>query len=186
MKTTDYTPRHRWDDRLGLPHGTTERIVHGSPSWLQAQVGSLTTTAYWEDIAEQLHLSVDDIQSLADDFYSGDELDLDLIHYIRQQRLAGYKVALLSNDVRELKDKLSQLGIIDLFDPLIISAEIGVMKPAPSAYLAVVEKLNIPANQGVFIDDRLENVEGAHAVGLHAIHYTSDIDLVAALEPLLS
>jgi len=185
MKTTDYTPRHRWDDRLGLPHGTVERVVHGSPSWLQAQAGSLSTAAYWDDIAKQLHLSADDIQSLADDFYSGDELDSQLIAYIRQQRSAGYKVALLSNDVPELTNKLSKLGISDLFDALVISAQIGVMKPAPDAYLAVLERLNIPAEQGIFIDDRLENVEGAQAIGLIGIHYKAEMNLATALERFL-
>lgn len=47
MRTIDYTPRHKWDDRLGLPHGSVEKVVHGSESWRQAQVGQMELQGYW-------------------------------------------------------------------------------------------------------------------------------------------
>ena len=66
MKTSDYQPRHRWDERLGLPHGSVERVVHGSESWRAAQKGQLSMEAYWQDVAQQLHLTSDDVRQLAE------------------------------------------------------------------------------------------------------------------------
>lgn len=179
MKTLDYAPRFAWDDRLGLSHGSVERIVHNGDSWVKAQTGLITPQAYWADVAKQLKL--DDVSQLAADFYSGDVLDTTLIRLIHDLRAAGRDVALLSNDSLELKDKLRRLEIDALFDPLIISAEIGVMKPHPAAYQAVLDQLKRSAEEAVFIDDRLVNVQGAEAVGIRGIHYTPNMNLASIL-----
>lgn len=179
MKTVDYSPRFAWDDRLGLPRGSVERIVHNGESWVEAQTGTLSPAAYWADVAQQLKL--EDTTQLSQDFYSGDSLDADLISLIHDLRGAGRAVALLSNDSLELVDKLRRLEIDTLFDPLVISAQIGVMKPHPAAYQAVLDQLKRPPEKTIFVDDRLENVEGAAALGIQAVHYKPGMDLAAIL-----
>jgi putative hydrolase of the HAD superfamily len=117
------------------------------------------------------------------DFYSGDELDEDIITLIEARRAAGQKIALLSNDSPALIAKLDRLGIAPLFDPMVVSANIGVMKPNPAAYMAVLERLGNAAADTVFIDDMPANIEGARAVGMIGLHYTSGLDLTKELEP---
>ena len=185
MKTVDYQPRHAWDDRLGLPHGSVERAVHNATSWVQAQCGLISILEYWQDVAAQLRLSPEDRQQLAIDFYRGDQLDLALIDTIGQLRDDGHAVALLSNEGADLATKLQKLGIADLFDPTVISANIGVMKPAPEAYQAVLDRLQRQADEVIFIDDRPENIAGARALGIHGVHYTAGMDLAAALAKIL-
>lgn len=185
MKTVDYTPRYHWDDQLGLAHGSVERVVHGSPTWLQAQTGQIPVTEYWQDVAQQLKLSDVDIKQLAHDFYSGDQLDQDHIQFIKEMKAQGHQVALLSNDSTDLNAKLDHLNLHDLFDPLVISAYIGVMKPNAAAYHAVLKLLKRPAEETIFIDDRIENVEAAKKIGIHGVHYQPNINLVATLTPLL-
>ncbi|MFW5691216.1 MAG: HAD family hydrolase [Chloroflexota bacterium] len=171
MKTVDYAPRHTWDDRLGLPRGSVERAVHNTKSWVEAQHGRLDINTYWADVAARLQLDAGQVVALAEDFYSGDQLDADLIALIRRVRGQGVPVALLSNDSVDLRPRLERLGIDSLFDPLVISAEIGVMKPERAAYTTVLDQLALPPEVTVFIDDRAENVEGARAAGMQAIHY---------------
>ena len=185
LKTVDYAPRHAWDARLGLPPGSVERAAHNRAGWVAAQAGRLSIAEYWRDVAEQMGLPPEDTQQLAVDFYSGDRLDLELIDYIRMLRQNGHQVALLSNETVELRGKLGQLGILNLFDPVVISAEIGVMKPAAAAYQSVLESLGRPPQETAFVDDRLENVQGARALGIHAIRYIAGMDLPAALASLL-
>lgn len=186
MKTVDYMPRHAWDDRLALPHGSVEKAIHNETSWRDAQTGVITLETYWQDVANQLELSDDDVKSLAEDFYSGDQLDLLLIDFIRQQRDAGVSVALLSNDAEGLlRPKLKKLNIATLFDPIVISSEIGVMKPEPDAYKAVLSQLGRPPVETIFIDDRPENVEAANALGIHGVHYVAGMDLPTVLQSIL-
>lgn len=186
MKTVDYAPRHRWDAKLGLSPGHIEGIVHGSASWRKAQTGSISLDTYRADIADQLNISMDDIQKLLADFYSGDELDMTLVGYVRQLHADGYPVALLSNDSIELTDKLQRLNIAQLFDPLVISAQIGVMKPDRRAYETVLELAQCPPQSAIFIDDMPQNVAGAEAVGIHGILYRDGMDMAAALQPFLT
>jgi len=185
MKTRDYGPRHAWDDRLGLAHGSVEQAVHNNKSWLKAQTGEIAIADYWADVSVILGINPDDVRDLAHDFYNGDELDEDNISLIEKLRADGFQVALLSNDSLELKPKLQALEIDSLFDPLVISAQIGVMKPDARAYQAVLNRLDRPAGETIFIDDRLENVIGAKSVGIKAVHYTDGMDLDAALADLL-
>jgi putative hydrolase of the HAD superfamily len=77
------------------------------------------------------------------------------------------------------------LGIADLFDPLIISAQIGVMKPDSRAYEAALDRLKRPAEAVIFIDDMPANIDGARRLGIPSIHYTTTTGLQTALEPLL-
>lgn len=186
MRTLDYTPRHRWDDRLTLPHGRVEQVVHGSESWKQAQTGSLSVTNYWDDVAKQLQLSQSEIQQLAHDFFSGDVLDQELVGYTRELKAAGYPIALLSNDSPALLEKLHHLQIADLFQPLVISALIGVMKPDPLAYQSVLTQLGYQAKNAIFIDDMPANIAGAEAVGIHAIRYVSFAPFKDELTTLLA
>lgn len=186
MRTLDYTPRHRWDDRLTLPHGRVEQVVHGSESWKQAQTGTLSVTNYWDDVAKQLQLSQSEIQQLAHDFFSGDVLDQELVGYTRELKAAGYPIALLSNDSPALLEKLHHLQIADLFQPLVISALIGVMKPDPLAYQSVLTQLGYQAKNAIFIDDMPANIAGAEAVGIHAIRYVSFAPFKDELTTLLA
>jgi epoxide hydrolase-like predicted phosphatase len=185
MKTLDYGPRHAWDDRLGLTHGSVESIVHGSTIWHKTQMGLVSPAEYWSAVADQLGISLEHVRQLERDYFSGDRLDQSLLAIIRGLKADGHQTALLSNDSAALDDKLNDLGIADLFDPVVISAHIGVMKPDPGAYQAVLNILDYSPAQTVFIDDRLDNVLGARALGMHGIHYVRDMDIAAALEPLL-
>jgi len=186
MKTVDYTPRHQWDKRLGLPVGSVERAVHNDTTWREAQLGHISLDAYWQDVAARLNLSTADVQQLAVDFYSGDQLDATLIDYIRRCKTKGIPVALLSNDAHDLLLPKLRLHEIDsLFDPLVISSQIGVMKPAIGAYKAVMQHfLNTPKTS-IFIDDRPENITGAEQAGIQGIHYQPQLDLVSKLDAII-
>ncbi len=185
MKTLDYSYRHAWDDRLKLPHGSVEQAVHGSPAWRRAQINQITIAAYWQDVADQLGLDANELAALQADYFKGDILDTELIDLIRSLKARGVRVGLLSNDGLPLREKLQTLGIADLFDPLVISAEIGVMKPAPEAYQAVLEILNLPPEDVAFVDDMPDNIAGANAVGMQGILYQSGMNLRDLLETRL-
>lgn len=188
FKTRDYTPRHQWDERLNLPHGSVEKVVHGIEAWQQAQRGDIPLDEYWGAVAAELNIPPEVARvELARDFYAGDELTPHVVETIHTLRDDGYTVALLSNDCAPmLRPRLDALKITHLFAPLVISSEIGVMKPYRDAYRAVLERLDRPAGETIFIDDMPANIDGALALGIHGVHYTDGMDLMAALRPLLN
>ncbi len=58
-----------------------------------------------------------------------------------------------------------------LFDKRVISGEVGLIKPDVPIYWHLLETNGLIADDTVFIDDRLENVETAQSLGLHGIHF---------------
>ncbi|MGQ9887831.1 MAG: HAD family hydrolase [Aggregatilineales bacterium] len=185
VRTVDYTPRHAWDDRLGLPRGSVERVVHGSHAWREAQLGRLTPEQHWAQVAAELGLDAPLLAQFRRDYFSGDQLDADLVALIQALRASGHTVGLLSNDTLDLHQRLRALGIAALFDPLLISARLGAMKPDPAAYRALLAALGRPPDEVIFVDDLPANAAGAQALGIHAVRYTAGMDLCAALALLL-
>jgi epoxide hydrolase-like predicted phosphatase len=185
MRTADYAPRHAWDARLGLAAGQVESVVHGIEAWTQVQRGEIEEAAYWRAVAAALGLDEADAARLRADFYRGDALDEALVALIRRLRGRGLLVGLLSNNAPGLAAELDALGLADLFDARAISAEIGVMKPDPAAYHAILDRLDVPPGAALFVDDSADNVAGARAVGMAAVRFTPDLDVEAAVDAWL-
>ena len=177
MRTTDYTPRHSWDRELGLPAGSVEKAVHGSEIWRSAQRGEVSLDDYWHQTGIELTLTSEQTNQLRYDFYSGDIIDTETVTLLNNLYEASIPCGLMSNNSLDLLDTLKKHKLFGLFTACVISAQIGVMKPSPEAYQAILDKMTVPAPNALFIDDFIENVEGARKVGMAAIHYTPDLDL---------
>jgi putative hydrolase of the HAD superfamily len=96
-----------------------------------------------------------------------------------------YTVALLSNADDRLETILHErYGIAHLFNPLIVSAKVGLAKPDPAIYTLAAERSGVPPACCVFIDDFRHNAEGARAVGMHGITFTTYAVLADELRDL--
>ena len=98
-----------------------------------------------------------------------------------------YKQAILSNAPASLLEDLrDRFRVSQLFDAIILSATIRVMKPDPRAYEAVLTALGLRAEETVFVDDLLENIDAAQKLGMHGIHFeTGTSDVQSALSTVL-
>lgn len=101
-----------------------------------------------------------------------------LVEELREQQIP---VALLSNVDERMSKLIRDFGLYAPFDPCLLSCDIGIEKPDPKIYEILLSKLNLPANQVVFIDDRPENIEAAKKIGLDAILFESEHQLRAEL-----
>jgi glucose-1-phosphatase len=75
-------------------------------------------------------------------------------------------------------------AVLGYFREIFLSSDIGLRKPDAAAYDHVVQAIGIPAGRIVFFDDLAENIEGARARGLTAVHVTSPEDVADALAAL--
>ena len=74
--------------------------------------------------------------------------------------------------------------VLGYFREVYLSSAIGLRKPDAAAYDHVVNAIGVPASRIVFFDDLAENIEGARARGLLAVHVQSSADVAAALDAL--
>lgn len=82
-------------------------------------------------------------------------------------------VGLLSNIDDNHMKIIRDFGFYDPFSPCLLSCEIGSRKPDPKAYHLLLKKLQISAQEVVFIDDKAGNVEAAQKLGIDAILFHS-------------
>jgi epoxide hydrolase-like predicted phosphatase len=186
VRTDDRAPRERLAARLGMTHDQLSSLVFDSQSALQAALGKITTQEHWETLRNELGVFPDDLANLPLDFWGGDVLDQELVDYIRALR-PDYKTGLISNAWDDLRQVLENTWkIADVFDEIIISAEVGVAKPDPGIYQTALERLAVTPQQAVFVDDFPANIEGARAVGMHAIHFKNSLQARQELDNMLN
>jgi putative hydrolase of the HAD superfamily len=75
-------------------------------------------------------------------------------------------------------------GVLGHFREIFLSSAIGLRKPDAAAYDHVVKAIGVPASRIVFFDDLADNIDGARACGLTAVHVTSPDDVAHALAAL--
>jgi putative hydrolase of the HAD superfamily len=109
------------------------------------------------------------------------------IEKARSLRAAGYKVGLVTNNVKEGSSMWRSLIPVDeLFDVVVDSSEVGMRKPNPAIYLHALELLGVddPAS-AVFLDDAPGNVDGARRAGLWGILVDDTDHALVELDQLL-
>lgn len=177
MRTRTPATRNAWDERLGLPAGSVERVVHGSEAWRQCQLGTLGEADYWQAVAEELPLASVELPQFRRDYFAEDELDQEAIALLRNLHAQGTPVALLSNESRSLPARLAHLGIAELFSPLLVSSYLGCMKPDPEVFQAALALMGTAPADVLFIDDLAENVAAAASLGMRAIQFRAGMSL---------
>jgi len=101
----------------------------------------------------------------------------EMYELVGQLKGKGIPIAMLSNIDDRLARLIRDFGLYEPFDPCLLSCEIGLEKPDPKIYDVLLKKMNLPAKEIVFIDDRLENIEAAQKLGFDAILFTSQEQL---------
>ena len=93
-------------------------------------------------------------------------LNENVINIIKLLKEKGYKIYMLSN-TNELTYNNFIYKIKDLFDGLVLSYEINMIKPYNGIYNYLLNKYNLKPEESLFIDDRLDNMETANKLGIN-------------------
>lgn len=109
-----------------------------------------------------------------------------LTAYIRTLE-PNYKVALLSNvRGRSRLEELFDHGELDeLFDVVVASGDLGIIKPEPGIYEYAAEQLGVSTQECVMIDDNQRFCEGAEAVGMRSILFKDTDQAIHDLTALI-
>ncbi|GMI99901.1 hypothetical protein like AT1G14310 [Hibiscus trionum] len=96
---------------------------------------------------------------------------------------AGVKVAVVSNFDTRLRKVLKELNVIDLFDAVIISSEVGYEKPDARIFKAALDQIDMEADKVVHVGDDLKaDKVGANAVGIDCWLWGKDVKTFAEIQ----
>ena len=169
--------------RHGLPPGALAYAVFGPGSALADAVTGRISDEEWRTRAARV-IADDHGPSAAAVVEAWSEsaggVDEAVLAVVRRARAAGWRVGLLTNATTRLRGDLARLGLDAEVDVVVSSAELGVAKPDPRAFLEACRLLGAAPAEVVFVDDSHTNVAAAAAVGLDA-HLHQDAAALAAL-----
>lgn len=142
------------------------------PLLMDLESGRIHEMKFFGELKSRLELPqpVESIAADWADIFSANQPVHDLAHALKNK---GYRLVLGSNTnavhARQFQNQFADL--LGRFDALIMSHEVGAMKPAPIFYERCWTSVNAVPGNCVFIDDMPENVEGARATGLNGLHF---------------
>ncbi|MBI5777938.1 MAG: HAD family hydrolase [Planctomycetes bacterium] len=83
-----------------------------------------------------------------------------------------YRLGLVSNYPcgRCIRDSLTKIGLTDRFETIVVSGEVGYVKPHPLPFATMLKRLNLAAKQCIYVGDTwLDDIQGAKRIGMQAI-----------------
>lgn len=107
------------------------------------------------------------------------------VKIMKQLKQAGYPIYGLSNwSAETFPYAREKYDFFDLLDDMVISGEVGHIKPDPEIFQILLEKIGRPAQECLFIDDSLSNINQAQKMGFATIHFQSSEQLAVSLHEL--
>ena len=180
------------DEAVGLPPGALWSAFHDIPEYRLSRQGAIDGDAFRSAVRRSLvPVAGDDERAgaalAALDRYLGSlpPVEAEMRALIERLRTAGrVKLGLLSNAGRGWTERLRARGVADLFDDVIVSADVGLAKPDPAVFRLAAQRLGVEPAACLMIDDQPQHLESARRVGLrtHAFARARVADLIGRLE----
>jgi glucose-1-phosphatase len=153
---------------------TEERddVIHemwmASPSVVAHETGRIGATEFAARVVVDLGLPVAP-ESFLEDFRTWPKgLLPGALELLEEIGRASCLLSALSNMSAEHWGILLEMGLENRFEQVYVSCEIGHLKPAAEAFLAALEGMSMTPSEVLFLDDAIQNVEAARALGIHA------------------
>lgn len=160
----------------------------GTPAWQTVEVGALSWAAFSSLViaaAERDGVTLFDVDDVSSMMPLGALWPM--VHRVRRLKAAGYKLGILTNNVKEFGPYWRGTIPCDLFDVIVDSCEEGIRKPDPEIYLRTATRLEVDPSACIFLDDGAANVEAAASVGMKTVLVGPDVHVaIDALDALLA
>ena len=172
----------------GLDRDAIKRAFRDDPEALgllrQLEKNEITVEEFEPRFAERIGVPEDRVDGLVGRLFAGVGPEERMLDAVRRARGAGLKTGLISNSWGEGL-AYDQAMLDELFDSVVISGDVGLHKPDEAIFRLGAERLGVPPEECVFVDDLRENCAGAEAVGMTAILHRGPDSTLPELERLL-
>jgi putative hydrolase of the HAD superfamily len=176
-------------ETLGL---AMQRIADrdGSHPLFELERGRLTEADFLQRIADELEPELGhrpEMHRFSEIYFDALKPNPPMIELMRELKGRGLRMALLTNNVREWEPLWrSMVPIEELFEVVVDSAFVGCRKPDREIYDILLERLGLPTDACLFVDDVEVNCDAARELGMTAVHFRDNeqasAEIRAALE----
>jgi len=146
-------------------------ITFGSPEWSELDAGRITRYAATQ---KMLARAADEgcafeVQEVTDDWVRMLRTRRRVVEVAARLKSKGFQLYYLSNIPQDILELLKRRSFWRLFDGGIASCDVGLLKPQPEIYQALLDKYELSVSESIFIDDNTENVKTAYNLGITGI-----------------
>ena len=176
-----------WVDRLDVPMEDVIRVLT-SPEHDLLDLGEINKDEFFDFVIQDIGLPVEKKAALNSVCWDDLIFDVELNEYIKNLK-SHYITAMLSNMslyLQEMIDNNMPEELSGVFDHVIVSCYVNLIKPDPKIYQLALDRIGCEAKEAVFIDDSEKNVVGAEKLGIHGIFFQNREQAIKELESILS
>jgi putative hydrolase of the HAD superfamily len=118
--------------------------------------------------------------------FAASRVQAEMLDLIRELRADGVRIGLLSNSWGGGEDSYPRDILDELFDAVVISAQVGMRKPEERIFLLAADELGLAPARCVFVDDMEGNIAAARALGFGVVHHRDAAATRAELREMLT
>jgi putative hydrolase of the HAD superfamily len=186
-----------FQDETGVSGETLGRAMQriaerdGKHPLFELEKGNLTEPAFLAQLSEALEPELGhrpEMHRFKEIYFEALRPNEPMIELMRELGERGYRMALLTNNVREWEPYWrSMLPVDEIFELVVDSGFVGMRKPEPGIYELTLERLGdgIGASDCLFVDDVEVNIEAAGDLGMATVHFRDSDQAIAEIETAL-
>lgn len=164
--------------------------ANGDNPLFEMERGEITEVAFLDLLTEHLEPLLGhepEMHSFKEIYFEALEPNPGMIELMRELKHDGYRMAMLTNNVQEWEPLWrSMLPVDEIFETVVDSGFVGCRKPESKIYRITLDRLGLPAESCLFVDDVKVNCEGAEKAGMTAVHFEDNEQAIANVRSALS
>jgi putative hydrolase of the HAD superfamily len=185
-----------FQDQTGI---TTEALGKGMQAATEAngdnplfemERGEITEGAFLEKLTDSLEPILGHrpaMHRFKEIYFEALDSNPPMIELMKELKAAGYRMAMLTNNVREWEPLWRpMLPVDEIFETVVDSGFVGCRKPEARIYAITLDRIGLLAESCLFVDDVLVNCEGAEKAGMTAVHFQDNEQAIAAVRAVLA
>jgi putative hydrolase of the HAD superfamily len=161
----------------GALGGALRRVAErdGAHPLYELECGRMTERDFMARLRAQLREDLGRevaLREFAERYFAGLQPNVPMIAFLSELRERGYRLAMLTNNVREWEARWrAMLPVDELFEVVVDSAFVGVRKPDPAIYRLTCDRLGVAPERCLFVDDIEVNCTAAAALRMVAVWF---------------
>jgi putative hydrolase of the HAD superfamily len=184
-----------FQDQTGIATETLGKAMqaateaNGDNPLFEMERGEITEVAFLEKLTDSLGPLLGhrpEIHRFKEIYFEALEPNPEMIGLMQELKASGYRMAMLTNNVREWEPLWRpMLPVDEIFETVVDSGFVGCRKPEAKIYALTLDRIGLPAEACLFVDDVLVNCEGAEKAGMTAVHFQNNEQAIAAIRSAL-
>jgi putative hydrolase of the HAD superfamily len=162
----------------------------GTNPLFEMERGEITEVAFLEQLTDSLEPLLGhrpEMHRFKEIYFEALDPNPPMIELMRELKAAGYRMAMLTNNVREWEPLWrSMLPVDEIFETVVDSGFVGCRKPESQIYALTLERIGMSAEQCLFVDDIEVNCEGARKAGIAAVHFQGNEQAIEEIRAVLA